>query len=98
MFLAKAKFTILSHVDHNDLQTRRQSILQRTMKTSSFKEIGAKIKIKNIVSVRLTSQTILIGLNRSWDLFVFRKCVSVRLFTVKTLLFPEIYTFELVLH
>ena len=29
-------------------------------------------------------------LDRSRDMFVFRKCVSVRLFTVKTLLFPDI--------
>ena len=47
--------------------------------------------------MRLTSQAIL-RLNRSRDIFVCQKCVSVRLFTVKNLLFPKNYTFEFILH
>ena len=37
-------------------------------------------------------------LYRSRDMFVFRKCVSVWLFTVKTLLFPDIMICTFVIH
>ena len=51
-------------------------------------------EIKERLSVRLTSQAILRP--RSREMFVCLKCVSVWLFTVKNLLFPEIWTFEYV--
>jgi len=49
------------------------------------------------VSLRRSSQTIL-RLNRWRDMFVCRKYASGRLFTVKTLFFPKICTFEFMLH